>query len=329
MQKLAESKDGKCLTKQYADANSPLEWQCKEGHVWRARPNNIKQGQWCPNCARGIGERTCRKYFEHMFGHSFSSSKPSWLVTEKGTRLELDGYSKELNLAFEYQGQQHYKKVGIFAKTMSLKKLREYDKLKRKLCKKKGVILLYVPYTIKLEDMGNYISKQCKKLGIAIPKKEVRLETFKFYYPERIKELQEIAKSRDGKILSENYLGTYKKLDWECKEGHRWKAVPNSIKNGRWCAICSHHVMLTIGDMQKLAESKGGKCLSEIYSGTKKNLRWQCKEGHTWEAQPSNVKAGYWCKKCAHKIRTETKILNLRNNHKHLTNSLQRTKPSA
>ncbi|MEK6905778.1 MAG: hypothetical protein AABX24_05240, partial [Nanoarchaeota archaeon] len=98
MQKLAKSKEGKFLSKEYANANSPLKWQCNEGHVWKARPANIKRGQWCPNCARGIGERTCRKYIESMFGKNFPSSKPKWLVTKKGTRLELDGYSKELKL---------------------------------------------------------------------------------------------------------------------------------------------------------------------------------------------------------------------------------------
>lgn len=298
MHELAKLKDGKCLSEHYTNANTKLKWKCMEDHIWEARPNSIKQGVWCPNCARGVGERTCRKYFEAMFSRGFPSSKPSWLVTRNGTKMELDGYSRELNLAFEYQGQQHYRDVGFFSKTMSFEKRKNYDKLKRRICEQKGVILLYVPYTVKLEDIGTYIKNKCEKLGITVPNKETKLEKFQFYYPERIKKLQEIAKSKGGKLLSDTYFGTYKKLVWECKNGHVWKAVPNSISNGRWCPYCSHKVRLTIEEMQEIAKSRGGLCLSTNYVNTTTKLKWQCKEGHIWEAQPGNVKAGYWCKKC-------------------------------
>ncbi|MEK6905645.1 MAG: hypothetical protein AABX24_04555, partial [Nanoarchaeota archaeon] len=204
-----------------------------------------------------------------------------------------------LELAFEYHGIQHYTDVGFFTKTMSFEKRKEYDLLKINLCKKRGITLLHISHTIKLEDMGNDINRQCKKLGIIVPNKEARLETFKFYYPERIKELQDIANSKEGKLLSETYLGSYKKLEWECKEGHKWKAVPNGIKNGRWCAYCSDNVKLTIEGIRKIAESKGGKCLSQTYVNSKTKLKWQCKEEHVWEAYVYNIKSGYWCRKCA------------------------------
>jgi hypothetical protein len=57
----------------------------------------------------------------------------------------------------------------------------------------------------------------------------------------------------------------------------------------------------TIEDMQKLAEERGGKCLSEEYDGVSSKLEWQCKYGHTWKALPSNVMRGTWCPYCAGK----------------------------
>lgn len=56
---------------------------------------------------------------------------------------------------------------------------------------------------------------------------------------------------------------------------------------------------LTIDDMHALAKARGGKCLSEAYINTKTKMRWQCIEGHTWDAIPSNVRRKAWCPECA------------------------------
>lgn len=51
-QKLAEQRQGLCLSKVYIDSHSPLEWKCSEGHVWPAPYERIRSGSWCPTCAR-------------------------------------------------------------------------------------------------------------------------------------------------------------------------------------------------------------------------------------------------------------------------------------
>lgn len=61
---------------------------------------------------------------------------------------------------------------------------------------------------------------------------------------------------------------------------------------------------LNIEDMKKTAEFRGGKCLSEIM--TKGDLytplKWQCHEGHGFEATPYLIlKAGHWCPNCEKK----------------------------
>ena len=56
---------------------------------------------------------------------------------------------------------------------------------------------------------------------------------------------------------------------------------------------------LTIEEMQALAAKKGGKCLSTQYINSKIKLKWQCAEGHIWEATPSSIKnGGTWCTEC-------------------------------
>ena len=55
-----------------------------------------------------------------------------------------------------------------------------------------------------------------------------------------ITEMQEIAHSRGGKCLSTKYINSITNLDWECSEGHRWNATPESVKGGTWCRVCSY-----------------------------------------------------------------------------------------
>lgn len=59
MQEIAKRKNGKCLSKKYINSQTKLTWQCREGHIWKAIPNNIKNGKWCPYCAR---EKRKKKY---------------------------------------------------------------------------------------------------------------------------------------------------------------------------------------------------------------------------------------------------------------------------
>lgn len=112
-----------------------------------------------------------------------------------------------------------------------------------------------------------------------------------------IDDMRQIAKDRGGDCLSETYINVSTKLLWKCKEGHTWEAPPSTIKKGSWCPICSRNsetrkqnLKLTIDDMRQIAKERSGDCLSDIYVNSHTKLLWQCKEGHTWEAIPSNIK---------------------------------------
>lgn len=303
MKKLAENKGGKCLSTKYTNGHIKLKWQCKEGHIWKANPNNIKyNSRWCPICSTNISERICRKFFEKIFNAKFLKRKPGWLISPKGNKMELDGYCEKLGLAFEYHGEQHYKHNHFFHKLRDLNQQIKYDKLKRKLCKQNNVILIEIPFNITYEKMKDYIIAKCKKKKIRVPKitSTISHELFDVYSPERLKEMKNLAESRDGKCLSTKYIPNHTKLKWRCKEGHTWEAIPSSIKKGLWCPVCGGTKKLNIKDMKRLAKSRGGKCLSTKYTDNKTKLKWQCKEGHTWKARPTNVKnKGRWCPTCA------------------------------
>ena len=57
---------------------------------------------------------------------------------------------------------------------------------------------------------------------------------------------------------------------------------------------------LTVSDLQKAAEFRGGKLLSTEYDGDPTHkLAWQCHDGHTFEASPKLIlEGGHWCPEC-------------------------------
>jgi hypothetical protein len=115
-----------------------------------------------------------------------------------------------------------------------------------------------------------------------------------------IEEMWHLAKARGGECLSTEYVGINTKLEWKCKDGHIWSAIPSSIKNkGSWCPQCYGNAKLGIEEMQELAELRGGGCLSLEYVNKDTKLEWKCKKGHTWLAKPGHVKnSNSWCPQC-------------------------------
>jgi len=129
-----------------------------------------------------------------------------------------------------------------------------------------------------------------------------------------IGDMKALAVSRGGKCLSKTFVNFHIPLRWRCAKGHEWSAEPNNIigrarKEGSWCPECARERKRrkkrpeapTINDMRRLARSLGGRCVSELYTNAHTPLRWSCAEGHSWNAEPSNVRRGSWCPFCAGK----------------------------
>lgn len=165
---LALSKGGKIISQTYSPYES-LIWECKHGHQFSSKYNTIKHQQiWCPYCSSGVGERVCRFVFESLFGVPFTKVRPEWLLNEEGNRLELDGFSDNLKIAFEHNGKQHYSEKYH----RGTKKLMNDDKLKKEKCLQNGVVLIVVPEIpslIKFESCVNFIIDELKKNGVQLP----------------------------------------------------------------------------------------------------------------------------------------------------------------
>ena len=47
----AKEKGGECLSENYTNIDSNLEFKCKNGHTWITSANNIRNGNWCAECS--------------------------------------------------------------------------------------------------------------------------------------------------------------------------------------------------------------------------------------------------------------------------------------
>ena len=125
----------------------------------------------------------------------------------------------------------------------------------------------------------------------------------------KLYELQRIASIKDGACLSDEYQGLKTKLIWQCKEGHRWLANPESIiYQHAWCPLCAGNKKLTMTDIHRIAKFRGGRCLSSKYINSKEKMLWECSNGHRWYATVFSIKIrNSWCPEC-HKMSKHKKL---------------------
>ncbi|HEY7885374.1 MAG TPA: hypothetical protein VIC08_10545 [Cellvibrionaceae bacterium] len=83
-------------------------------------------------------------------------ASPEWLGNQR-----LDIFISELNLAVEYQGQQHFKAVELFGGKEGFIKTKERDKEKFLKCTKNDIDLVY--FTCKDNLSEKLVNKRLKK----------------------------------------------------------------------------------------------------------------------------------------------------------------------
>ncbi len=324
---LIEERDWQCLgtVDEYKTAYSKIKVKCQDGHEYEATLNNIKADRWCPECKTNMNELIAVKAAEHLFGKPFKKVRPKWLKTDSGTLLELDGFNKELKIAIEYNGKQHYYRIKHFQRSDEefIKRI-DYDILKEKLCTERGIHLISIPFYVSTDMICWFISLEAQKLGFDIKDK---VKTFDIKEIKRVYSktdaMEKLISEKGGMLINGIYMSQASPVEIECEKGHIWETKCKYIMKGAWCIPCSKQQTdeskkKISENLKKFLETEEGKQNKQTShqkrSETMRKRREQIKDNMTNKEcvkcqqvlpltefnKKNNMAGGYqsWCKEC-------------------------------
>ena len=150
---------------EYTNRNTPVECRCNiHNIVFMANPRTLlyNKGTGCPQCRQSLGEKKMQDVLLKMGYHI--NPQHTFPDCKYINLLRFDGYDKKYNVAFEYQGQQHYypvdfsgKNDGSAEKEFKLNVIR--DNIKREYCQKNNIKLIEIPYW-EYDNMESFLRKE-------------------------------------------------------------------------------------------------------------------------------------------------------------------------
>ncbi len=238
-------------------AKDMAKWRCALGHIFEARPDNVCNGHFCPQCGTGTGENLAVATAIIALGGSVPefNTKPDWLrKSATGYAVELDAYWPELKVALDYRGAYHYRNIPVHGGAERLEEVQKNDAWRESCMKKKGEDLIIVSEFRDLNDIDECIScvmAAIEKAGVKIANQPSRQEVLEQALKTNSLEKLRISAESLGLILiSDVYLLRYSKYFFHCMQcGNKTEMRLDSRKVSPGCKAC---VSTTKGRKAKL-----------------------------------------------------------------------------
>lgn len=316
MKEFAKNIGWKCLSETYHGVENKLEFKCDKGHIIEMTPRSLFVGNGCRKCNninKGkslsaikkkykffyIEEEKSRFVFQELTGYKF----PSDCITIDNGQ-ELDGYCKELNLAFEYDGEQHYRDCSSLWKKHDIEKQKESDVTKNQRCAELGIKMIRIPYYIK--DLYTFIKTEIEKLNIEIKTNSFNWDKFSIenLTENRLNEMREKVRPFGFSLISNSYLGINEKYTWKCDRGHEFLCSWHEMRRSKkpYCEKCEREDRFN--KLKNNAEKHGLKLLSTEYKDSYSKYLVECKKGHIIETYLGAVsKDVFNCHECKNELK--------------------------
>jgi hypothetical protein len=109
-----------------------------------------------------------------------------------------------------------------------------------------------------------------------------------------------------GGIMLDPFKGLQERHRLRCASGHEWTTLGIHTSNGKWCPLCAREQRALarrrsdgLEKLQAVAAARGGRCLTDTYTGGRERYLFECAKGHRWEATGSAVIRKTWCRRCS------------------------------
>jgi len=135
-------------------------WICSVCNFrWKSRISHRVNGVGCPRCSRSKGEKRVEEWLllnKIRFEREYVGFKDCKNINV----LSFDFYLPEYNMCIEYNGEQHYREMGVWGGSDKLKRTIKNDEIKAEYCKNNDIFLLVIPYWeySRIEEILNNIS---------------------------------------------------------------------------------------------------------------------------------------------------------------------------
>jgi hypothetical protein len=301
----ATENGGKCLSDVYVGSQINLDWECKLGHTFSKPLKRVKRGEWCPYCSG--------KYVAYTTNdlQKVAESRGGNYITNK--TLKVSEYADwECSNGHRWTAKvDNIIRNDSWCPKCNTNKGEEicrfiFEKFTNKKFPTKRPAWLKSESSSRALELDGY----CDELRLAFEhqgKQHYQNES-SHYESESVIERDRIKRSlclkNNIKVLEIPQIGHYIKIEDAIRLIKKFLTENNILikQDVSSDEIASHKFLIydtPIKDLQKIAESRGGKCLSNSYLGHITPLHFECSNRHQWMARPNDVKRGSWCSICS------------------------------
>jgi len=297
LKQIAKEHGGRVVSRRYVDSKTGVEVRCKKRHQWRVSASDLRRGKWCGICAGNTP-------------HTIESLRA--IAVERGGKLLSKTCEPGVKARWRCGKGHSWSAMGTAVKngtwcpTCARAPRYTLQDMQAAAARMGGECL-----SKRFRSVSHHLRWRCaeghewKATGSQVANGGTWCTACAGLARGTIKEMREIARERGGRCTSKRYVNSVTPLAWKCGHGHQWEAAPVGIKRGAWCPFCQRRGIKGIenflyADLVRMAEERGGACLSDHYVDALTPMTFQCQVGHVWEASAGSLALGSWCPDCAH-----------------------------
>ncbi|MBP9083340.1 MAG: hypothetical protein KBH11_09710 [Bacteroidia bacterium] len=314
VKELIQQNRGTHISGTYVTGMSRYKVKCIEGHLFEISAFTVLQGRWCLKCYYNQIRKE-RKIPIIYYQRIANEKGGKLLTTDKQFETEWPTLKLKCSKNHVWKTNASNIRAGHWCPRNECYNITpkpawsrvKYDDYK-KVAEKYGGKLLSAPEEV---INGNSLLKWECKSGHVFEILGVRVKAGKWckicYYENKrsnvLIKYKKWASKRGITLLTSSVTDSLvkAKLAWKCQYGHEWQSTVPNMKIKKVCSQCREdevnkkHLL----EVKKIANTKGGECVSTTYLNNHTHLEFRCKNNHTFFANANNIKSGWWCKKCS------------------------------